>query len=77
MYIVKRYIDEILTPTWIRSPFCSLEKQFVQTLNKFLQNYFVVALDILEVLGGNRRVPELRSRSGFDGFILTFHAPLW
>ena len=45
--------------------------------NKFLQNYFVETLDILEVLGGNRRVPEPRSRSGFDGFILTFRAPLW
>lgn len=45
--------------------------------NKFLQNYFVETLDILEVLGGNRRVPEPRSRSGFDGFILIFRAPLW
>ena len=45
--------------------------------NKFLQNYFVETLDILEVLGGNRRVPEPRSRSGFDRFILTFRAPLW
>ena len=39
---------------------------------KFLQNYFVVTLDILEVLGGNRRVLDARSRSGFDGFFLLF-----
>ena len=32
-----------------QEPICSLQQQFVQTI-KFLQNYFVETLDILEVL---------------------------
>ena len=66
MCTVNRYIDELLTPTCIRSPFV-LYKTLCSNI-KFLQNYFVKTLDILEVLGGIRRVlvPELCFRSGVE-----------